>query len=80
MEIQTRFAVGDTIFYMKNNRITSNPVKSIHIEITDKEQFVKYKVEEPSSYYRTTKKYIQDINAFDSEDSIIDNLRTDVQS
>ena len=46
MEIKTKFNIGDTVYYMKNNRVCKNKVSQIEIKVyVTHNQDTKYQVE-----------------------------------
>mgnify|MGYP003646897046 CR=1 FL=1 len=62
MKINTKFDIGDTVFFMENNIIKSSQIQKILVEvIKDKRDYFRYKTE--SNIYLDERKVFKTKNA-----------------
>lgn len=69
MEIKTKFNIGDTIYYMKNNRVCKNKVSQIEVKVyVTYKRDIKYKVE------LCPELWIPEYEAFGTKQDLINSL------
>lgn len=74
MNITTKANIGDTIFFMECNKVTSEEVKHIKIEISNKQHLYTEKTSISTLYYTNNESQIYEKDVFLSKQNLLDNL------
>lgn len=77
MKVETKFNIGDTIYFMNKNKVVEGTVLSISINITNNDAVFKYKVdmkrdEKYTNYHPA--KYIYEEDAYADKESLLNAL------